>query len=235
MTTSSDTTPQARAAARNNADWCAALCRAHGITGETDPYAWTSPRRTPLYYPDAVTLTPEASPGDILGRIDLTAPGASVKDSFAALDLSDAGFEVLFEARWIRHEAPAVTGRGWQLIDSEGGLTAWERAWSDGGSEGLFPPALLADPGHTFLVDRDERGEATAGAVASRSGDVVGISNLYAVDGDQDAAWAGCLATVARLWPGREVVGYESGDDLTAALRAGFTPAGPLRVWLRPN
>lgn len=235
MTMESDTTGQAREAARNNADWCAALCRAHGITGREGPYAWTSPRRTPLYYPDAVTLTPEASPGDVLGSIDLTAPGASVKDSFAVLDLSDDGFEVLFEAQWIHRAAPDPTGKGWQLVDGEGELAAWERAWSDGGSEGLFPPALLAEPGHSFLVERDERGEATAGAVAGRSGDVVGISNLYAVDGDQDAAWAGCLATVARLWPGREVVGYESGDDLAAALRAGFAPAGPLRVWLRPN
>ncbi|WP_223279342.1 hypothetical protein [Streptomyces sp. SDr-06] len=233
MTTETSSPGRVREAARNNAAWCAALCRAHGIVGESGPYAWTSPRRTPPYYPDAVTLTPEASPGDIVGRIDLTAPGASVKDSFAALDLADDGFEVLFEARWIHRTAPRATGEVWQRVRTEGELARWEGAWSQGKSEGLFPRGLLAEPGHTFLAARDARGEVVAGAVASRSGDVVGISNLYAVDGDQDAAWAGCLATAAHLWPGLPVVGYESGEDLDAALRAGFTPAGPLRVWLR--
>ncbi|MCX5383183.1 hypothetical protein [Streptomyces sp. NBC_00083] len=226
-----DATEQAREAARNNAAWCAALCRAHGITGLAGPRAWTSPRRTPLYYPDAVTLTPGASPQDIVGHIDLTAPGASVKDSFAALDLTAQGFDVLFDAQWIHHPAPGAADGNWQRVVDPDELAAWERAWSDGGSAGLFPPALLADPDHTFLVDRDERGAVRAGAVATRSGEVVGISNLYAVEKDPEAAWAGCLATVARLWPGREVVGYESGEDLAAALRAGFAPAGPLRVW----
>ncbi|MFE9409118.1 hypothetical protein ACFYN0_10000 [Streptomyces sp. NPDC006704] len=221
-----------RQAVRDNAAWCAALCRAHGITGRTGPRAWTSPRRTPLYYPDAVTLTPDASPRDIVGRIDLTAPGATVKDSFAALDLTGEGFDVLFEARWIHRAAPEAAGGGWQLVADEGELAAWERAWSAGRSAGLFPPGLLGVPGHAFLVDRDEHGRVRAGAVASTGTGVVGISNLYAVDGDQDAAWAGCLATVARRWPGRAVVGYESGEDLASARRVGFAGVGALRVWL---
>ncbi|MFG2722456.1 hypothetical protein ACGFW5_29810 [Streptomyces sp. NPDC048416] len=233
MTTDIEYEDRSREAARNNAAWCAALCRAHGISGEWGPHAWTSPRRTPLLYPDAVTLTPQASARDVLGRIDLAAPGASVKDSFAALDLTGDGFDVLFDARWIHRPAPEAVTESWQLVRGAAELTAWERAWSRGGSEGLFPPGLLAAPGHTFLVDRDDEGRVRAGAVASRSGEVVGISNLHAPDGDLDAAWAGCLTTVARAWPGRAVVGYESGDDLAAALRAGFTAVGPLRVWLR--
>jgi hypothetical protein len=31
------------------------------------------------------------------------------------------------------------------------------------------------------------------------------------------------------------MVGYESGDDLTAALDHGFEPVGPLRVWVRAD
>lgn len=132
MIIDTDPTEPAREAARNNAAWCAALCRAHGITGHAGARAWTSPHRTPLYYPDAVTLTPDASAQDVVGGIDLTSPGASVKDSFAALDLSDDGFDVLFDAQWIHRPAPEAAGEGWQLVLDEGELIAWEAAWARG-------------------------------------------------------------------------------------------------------
>lgn len=62
---------------------------------------------------------------------------------------------------------------------------------------------------------------------------MVGLSNLFAADeADTDTAWAGALNAIAARWPELPVVGYESGDDLDAAVRAGFTPIGPLRVWL---
>ena len=44
------------AAARNNAELCDLVSRAHGIDGAFASDAWTSPRRTPPFYPDAVTL-----------------------------------------------------------------------------------------------------------------------------------------------------------------------------------
>ncbi|WP_369383683.1 hypothetical protein [Streptomyces sp. cg36] len=218
-------------AVRNNAEWCAALCRAHGITGEWGPRAWTSPRRTPLYYPDAVTLAPGARAGDIVPLID-AAPGASVKDSFATLDLTADGFGVLFDARWIHRPAPGPGTGGWEPVRTAEELAAWELAWSDGEGGGLFPPALLEEDAHTFLAARDADGRTVAGAVASTSGPVVGVSNLFAADGGLDAAWAGCLDALARHRPGLDVVGYESGDDLDAAVRAGFAPVGELRIWL---
>ncbi|GGP83675.1 hypothetical protein GCM10010278_72850 [Streptomyces melanogenes] len=221
-----------RAAARNNAEWCAALCRAHGITGTWGPRAWTSARRTPLLYPDAVTLDPGAGPREVVERIDAS-PGASVKDSFAALDLAADGFEVLFDAQWIHRPSPEAGEGGWELVRTEAELAEWEQAWSDGDGGGLFPPALLADDTHALLAARDAAGRIGAGAVASRSEAVVGVSNLFAADGDLDAAWAGCLGALARHRPGLDVVGYESGDDLAAAVRAGFTPVGELRIWLR--
>jgi hypothetical protein len=45
--------------------------------------------------------------------------------------------------------------------------------------------------------------------------------------------WAGVVRAVAALRPGLPIVGYESGKDLAAARRAGFTVLGPLRVWAR--
>ncbi|OAR26409.1 hypothetical protein A8W25_06290 [Streptomyces sp. ERV7] len=223
---------RARAAARNNAEWCEALCRAHGITGAWGPHAWTSARRTPPLYPDAVTLDPAAAAHEITAGIDAS-PGASVKDSFATLDLTSDGFEVLFDAQWIHRPAPGPGEGGWELVRTEAELERWEQAWADGDGGGLFPAALLAEGSHAFLAARDATGRTVAGAVASTSESVVGVSNLFAADGDLDAAWAGCLGTLARHRPGLDVVGYESGDDLAAAVRAGFTPVGGLRIWLR--
>ncbi|MFF1380966.1 hypothetical protein [Streptomyces sp. NPDC058308] len=227
----------AAAAARNNADWCDAVCRSHGVAGAIEGGLWASARRTPPLYPDAVTLSPDVAPGDVPGRIDVTSPGASVKDSFGVLDLSAVGFEVLFEAQWIHRPATEPAPRragGWEPVGGVDRLLAWEAAWSGAGeSAGLFRPALL-DDGAVFLASA-ATGPVTAGAIAYPGADVVGISNLFAADDDLDAAWRSCLAATDRLWPGVPVVGYEGGDDLAAAVRQGFTPVGPLRVWLRAD
>ncbi|MFJ3924670.1 hypothetical protein [Streptomyces sp. NPDC090022] len=221
-------------AARNNAGWCDAVCRAHGLPGAFGATVWSSPRRTPPLYPDAVTLSPAATAAEVLAGIDTVSPGCSVKDSFAGLDLTPAGFEVLFEARWIHRPAgPPVAGppAGWRRVRTPQELTAWEAAWSGAAPAGLFRPQLLS-PDTAFLYAA-EAGRVTAGAAVHRTGPVVGLSNVFAVDDAHlDAAWSGVLAAVAAHWPGLPVVGYESGDDLAVAVRHGFAPAGPLRVWL---
>src|SRR5690606_23694950 len=140
-------------AARNNAAWCDALCRAHGLPGVFTPYAWTNPRRTPPYYPDAVTLSAEATDAEVLPFID-GSPGASIKDSFAVL--APPGFRLLFEATWLHRAAgPAGAGMpaGWDVVRDADGLRTWERSWGD--EPGLFPPALLADPAVRILRGPD--------------------------------------------------------------------------------
>ncbi|MFE3655791.1 hypothetical protein [Streptomyces sp. NPDC059165] len=225
--------------ARNNAEWCHAMCRAHGIPTAFQERAWTSERRTPPLYPDAVTLAPDATAHDVLSEIDREAPGCSVKDSFGQLDLAADGFEVLFEARWIHRPASLVAPVApddvvWRPLRTEPGLAAWEAAWSDGDEDlvGLFRPELLADRTTTLLAGTTDGGTRTvAGAVVSRSSAVVGVSHVFGSDGDLERAWAGCLAAVAHFWPGVPVVGYEHGEDLDAATRQGFIPGAPLTVW----
>ncbi|MGW0748853.1 hypothetical protein [Streptomyces sp. NPDC002587] len=224
------------AAARNNAEWCDAVVRGHGPAGAFAPGAWTSAHRTPPLYPDAVSLAPGAPAAGLVAAIDTDGPGCSVKDSFADLDLAAHGFEVLFEAQWIHRPAGAPQATGsrleWSEVTTAGELEAWEAAWDGEESTGLFHPALLgADI--AFLAGRAD-GRIVAGAVANRGRDaVVGLSNLFAHDdADTDAAWTGALTAIAARWPDLPVVGYEAGDDLDAAVRAGFAPLGPLRVWL---
>ncbi|MEU8244725.1 hypothetical protein [Nonomuraea sp. NPDC048916] len=223
-------------AALNNAEWCEAVCRTHGIAGDFGPRAWTSPARTPLYYPDAVTLSPDATPGDVLDAID-RGPGASVKDGFATLDLRPAGFEVLFEAQWIHRPAPRRKagerdGEGvtWEVVRDPAALADWERACFPGEDHALFRPALPARQDIAVLAGR-LGGELVCGSVLNQSGRVAGVSNVFAQGCAEDTAWAGTVAMAAELFPGRALVGYEG--DVTAAGRQGFVPIGPLRVWLK--
>jgi hypothetical protein len=233
------TTPKrflVRAAARNNAEWCEVMSGSHGLGGQFASEAWAAPARTPLYYPDAVTLVPGADPAALVSRIDTAVPGASVKDSFADLDLTGAGFRVLFEAQWIHRPAcaPATApDLAWDVAGDRETLHAWALAWDDGdGNADLFRRELLDDPSTFLLSGRSADGRVVAGAVASRSDHVVGISNVFALVGGADAAWPVVLEAVHRLFPALPVVGYEHGEDLATAVRHGFEPVGPLRVWL---
>ncbi|MFF9817719.1 hypothetical protein [Streptomyces sp. NPDC014006] len=225
-----------QAAARNNAEWCASMSRSHGLTGEFGAQAWAVPARPPRYYPDAVTLVPGADAAALVDRIDTAAAGACVKDSFADLDLAGAGFEVLFDAQWIHRPAstPATSpDLTWGVVSDRDVLRAWALAWDDGGGNAdLFRPALLDDPATSVLVGHSADGLVAAGAVANPNEQVVGISNVFALEGGSDRAWPGVLGAVHRLFPDLPVVGYEHGADLDAALHHGFEAVGPLRVWL---
>ncbi|MEV4103967.1 hypothetical protein AB0J42_27250 [Nonomuraea sp. NPDC049649] len=205
-------------AALNNAAWCDVLCRAHGLPGAFTERAWTNPRRTPPYYPDAVTLSPEATPADVLPRIDAT-PGASIKDSFATL--TPPGFDLLFEATWIHRPGATPGAHSWKVVQDEEALRAWERAWGE--EPGLFPAALLADPAVKIVTGPE------GGCVLNETpgGRTAGISNLFG-----DDPWPAAVATAAALFPGRDLVGYET--DPAPAAAHGFTPIGPLRVWAKP-
>jgi hypothetical protein len=231
-----------RAAARNNAEWCAAMCRAHGVAGEFGREAWAAAGRTPLYYPDAVTLEPGADPDALLTRVGRGSPGASVKDSFADLDLTGAGFRVLFEAQWIHRRpagaaalarAPEPPDLAWDVVDDPDTLRAWALAWDGGaGNADLFREGLLDAPETFVIAGRSRDGRVVAGAVAGRSEHVVGVSNVFGRDGGPGTAWPLVLHALDRLFPTLPVVGYEGGGDLETAVRYGFEPLGPLRVWL---
>jgi hypothetical protein len=69
---------------------------------------------------------------------------------------------------------------------------------------------------------------AGAGAVARLGSGVADASNEHGESLD----WSELVATVARVFPGRPLVGHEGGDDLSAALASGFIAVGPLRVWV---
>ena len=54
-------------------------------------------------------------------------PGASVKDSYATLDLARHGFDELFEARWITHD-PSPAHSNWTVVQTAEELAEWTDA-----------------------------------------------------------------------------------------------------------
>lgn len=225
--------PLLHAAVINNARWCNAVCRSHGYPGQFTGRLWTSVRHALPFYPNAITLSPDATAAEVTAAQDPSRPFA-IKDSFARLDLAPHGLTPLFDATWIAVPTPAGgDDPSWGAVTDRGELVRWEAAWASGGEViGLFQPALLDDPDCAVLACRRD-GAQVGGAIAYTAGGVTGISNVFKSGIADDPLWAGAVRAIARVRPGLPIVGYERGEDLAAARQAGFTVLGPLRIWAR--
>ncbi|WP_051265888.1 hypothetical protein [Nakamurella lactea] len=224
------------AAARNNAEWCAAVCRSHGLVTSFDENAWWSEDPAPQYYPDAITLHREAGPHDVLPNLRQR-PGCSIKDSFGALDLREHGFVELFRADWIYRPAtlpaPRMTRLRTENVRTPASLAEWARAWSDDETPAdVFRPALLRN-GDIRLLRVLDGDRVVGGAALNIAAGLVGISNVFAGPAAIDDVWQAVATAAADQFPGIDLVGYETDGDLPPAAAAGFATIGSLRVWLR--
>ncbi len=229
----------------NNAIWCDTICRTHNVPGEFLDDIWINRHQTPIYYPNLITLSPTTeldlqndSIADLLTiKRDHT---VSLKDSFAQLNLAPLGFHQLFQAQWILKPAlttpphHTTTDLRWKQITSEKDLADWEGAWSGATPlpNRLFLPALLTDP-DIYIIAAYKDHHIVAGAIANKTTEVVGLSNAFSPPGTAEQYWEGFLGMIASHYPSLPVVGYEQGETLTTALHVGFTPLGPLRVWIK--
>ncbi|HYP61079.1 MAG TPA: hypothetical protein VEQ36_11685 [Thermomicrobiales bacterium] len=217
-------------AIRDNVELCTAVCRAHGIASREADGLWRTLSPAPPYYPDAITVESKPSSEHAAAVLDEIG-GASIKDSFATLDLTTYGFDLLFRAEWIWCEPGAGGGRStleWLTITDPADFAAWRTA--HGSAESILP-ALFAEPGITVLGGSSPG--TFVGALISTLAGVVGVSNVFATGVATAEAWRELVAYVLAQWPGMPIVGYEKGPDLAAAINAGFEPIGPLQVWLR--
>src|SRR5215468_10079713 len=182
-------------AARNNALWCDAVCRAHDRPGEFHESLWLTRLGAPRFYPDAVTLSGvESAPPQIETIAALVGSTRerewAVKDSFQSLELNSLGFETLFDAEWIAMCAPppdlkpAAEYRS-ARVTSKAELIAWEQAWAGEAVNAaaiseprLFKPRLLADTNNVFVSIQGDGG-IVGGGILNRGADVVGLSNLF--------------------------------------------------------
>ena len=202
------------------------MCFAHGTVGRFLVHTWVNAEPVPRFYPNVVTLTTgeadiveQRQAVRILQKSNL--PGRwAVKDSFRTLDIARLGFEVLLEANWIRKAQPKagtmVSGLSWERVGPGG----------DG-----FPAALFSDENFAMFSAK-RNGAVVAGGTFYRSDGVIGLSNVVAEFDDEPAVWRDLASLAAATFPGFPLVGYESGDELAAARKAGFEVGDPLRVWV---
>jgi hypothetical protein len=184
---------------------------------------WVNAEPVPRFYPNAVTLTyDEATVAEQRSTIDIllksNLPGRwAVKDSFNSLDLSRRGFDILFEAQWIRSVMP--TGN----LSSD---IIWQREMQS------TTPLPFDDPNFALFVGR--RGYAVvAGGMLYRAEGVVGLTNVVADAADAVSVWQSLTLLAAKTFPRLPLVGYESGDELNTAAAAGFETGDKLRIWVR--
>ncbi|MGO4597790.1 hypothetical protein [Terrabacter sp. 2RAF25] len=240
VTDVTDVTDRILLAARNNALWCDAVARSHGVACTTDADAWTAATRTPPYYPDAVTLSPTVGEYDVLARVD-DSDGCSVKDSWSRLDLSIEDFARLVVGEWVwldpssRVTAPA--DEAWRRVTTPEAMAAWVRAWaSDPEAEAILLPSLIEVPGVHVLsahASDDPDAPVVSGAIVNVTGDVAGIGNVFSDDPDEERAWAAAAAAARTVADGIPLVGWEAGSSVDAAAAVGCERLGPLSVWLK--
>lgn len=210
------------------------MCFAHGTVGRFLVHTWVNAEPVPRFYPNVVTLTTGGTDIDeqrqtvrILLKSNL--PGRwAVKDSFRTLDIARLGFDVLFEANWIRLSEEKA-GAGWSGSRAAVSGLSWERAKPGGDA---FPASLFSDENFAMFSGRRD-GAVVAGGTLYRSDGVVGISNVSADADEAPAVWRDLAMLAASTFPQLPLVGYESGDELKAARQAGFELGDPLRIWVK--
>jgi hypothetical protein len=219
--------PRLRRAVDANVGWCAEILALHGIDAGLDGGLLVSKGPPPPLHSDVVVAEPTATLDDVLSALD-GREHAGFKDSFCSIDASSAGMKLLFTASWIHRPATPGAATAWTLVTTATDLAAWNATYDT--SEVLL--ATLLGRGHIKVLARREGDEIVAGAIARLGSGVVELSNVHAV-GENAVDWNELTAAVAAVFPGRELVGYERGTDLDAALAGGFAAVGDLRVWVR--
>ena len=217
--------PRLRCAVDASVGWYDDLCALHGVGSVLVDGIWSALAPPPPLHSAAVTVEPDVTAERVLARL-ADGPRGGVKDSFSTVDLGAAGWELLLSASWL-HRPPAVPRAGrWVDITGVRELAAWT---SGHDTADVLLPGLLRSA-HFRVLARYERDRIVAGAVARLGSGTVDLSNVH---GDVD--WDELASAVARIFPDRQLVGYERGDDLAAAVAAGFSPVGELRVWVPPT
>jgi hypothetical protein len=221
--------PRLRTAVDANVGWYGDLFLLHGVPAVMHDGLWSAVGPPPPLHSDAVVVEPGVTASDVLTRLEGRAR-AGFKDSFAAIDASAHGMDLLFEATWIHRDAPdpRPAPASWSIVRTADALAAWT---SQHDTAEVLLPGLL-DRGPFRILAKRASGQIVAGAVARLGTGAVDVSNVYAVPGHA-VDWAELTAAVGAEFPGRPLVGYERGDDLAGALAGGFQPVGDLRVWVR--
>nr|AYQ74403.1 hypothetical protein EAV92_18600 [Cohnella candidum] len=217
-------------AVANNIAWCGIVCHTHGIAHISKGNVWGLRAKAPAFYPDIITNNSKVTTEEVM---DFIGGGevSGIKDSYANLDLASHGFKMLFEADWIYHAPVKEAGpaqRSWLTVATEEEL----KEWSDANGTGtVIRPELLRRNDVKIFMHRDQ--DQRSGFIAYLGADAVGVSNVFSTGQAEESMWTDIVKVVSAAFPGFPMVGYERNGSLEAARASGWTPIGPLRVWVK--
>ncbi|MFC4098136.1 hypothetical protein [Paenibacillus xanthanilyticus] len=221
-------------AVQNNIAWCAAICELYGVVHTSEGQLWGTLAPAPPFHPDLITATADATTEDVKKWLE-GRKVSGLKDSYAKLDMAPLGLRLLFEAQWMTSDPSAdhraaADETAWTIVATERELARWAAA---GDMPHLMKPELLQR--QDVKVFMRESNGGVSGFIANVSEGAVGISNVFATttDSSSNTLWSSIAAASSAHFPGIPLVGYEHGETLDAALQAGWTAIGPLRVWVR--
>jgi hypothetical protein len=215
----------ATAAVRNHADWCELIAQSIRTSTVRTDDLWAAETPMPQGHSDVVLLRPGASPD--WGAIAGASNSLTVVDSFADQDLTDYGFEVVFDAQWIALDALGDgTTVEWQRVGPER-FSAW---LEEHGSLNELEPTLL-DVAEVVVLEAVDAGRFIAGAILHSSDGVIGLNDVFLGDGNRVDAWRSLTGIAHTRFGHAPLVGFETADSVGPALEAGFRSVGPMRVW----
>ena len=201
----------------------------HGVGSVLRDGLWSASSPPPPLHSDAVVVEPDVLADQVLERLAGREHGG-FKDSFATIDMSSTGMDLLFTATWIYRPTESTVGAtaGWETVTTVAELAEWTSGHDT--SEVLLPGLL--DRAHFTILAKRNAGGIIAGAIARLGSGTVDVSNVHAAPG-YSVDWAELASVIGGFYPGRPLVGYERGDALSGAIDGGFEPVGDLRVWVR--
>ena len=222
------------AAIANSVHWYDAVMSAHGLAVEHRKNAWLCKEKVPPFYSNMITLDRFGSQGPLITEIGSTLLRPwTIKDSYNSIDLVERGFDVLFDAEWFGRSPdqnwPSRTGQAppVQTVRSESELERWVEAWGETPiGRPVFVPGLLQNDEVEFVyVDRGSY--VSAGLVANRSDDVIGITNAFGSPREV----MNCIHHLSHRYD-LAVVGYGRKRQVEFLTGFGFRQIGKLRIWI---
>jgi hypothetical protein len=210
--------PRLRVAVDASLAWYDDVFAALGIPASRHDGLWVAGGQPPRWHSAVKTLAPGVPASDVLAAMG-PFPHGTVADSFGDQELDAHGFRLLIDATWLHRpgDAGSPMPDGWAVVHDPAALSAWNSA---GDTDVPAHPRIT-------VLGRYADGRLTGGVVLHDTPGAVGVSNA------RGAGWPEVLAVAAAVHPRRALVDYAEGDDLEAAIAAGFTPLGPQRVWVR--
>ena len=134
-----------RSAVDASIGWYDDICALHGVGSILDVGVWSALETPPPLHSDAVAVEPEVTADRVIARLDGRVH-CGVKDSFATMDLSGEGMDLLFSATWIHREAGQGRDRrapsGWGAVTTAAELAVWTGQHDT--SDVLLPPCCSA-------------------------------------------------------------------------------------------